>query len=88
MLLFRHGSPFKIFNGSPKNSSQIQASILAIQNLTNDNRHHTQITTLNPNYLVLNLEVSNSVDPPDSRDASVDPQAQNGPFIIETYSIL
>ncbi len=83
---------FLIYHESPKDSSQIQA----IQNLTNDNRHHTQITTLNPNDLVLNLEVSlpklkrtNTLNPPDSRDASVmDPQAQIGPFIIETYSIL
>ncbi len=76
-----------IHNSSPAT----QASTLAMQNLTNRNRNQT--TILNPNDLVLrvNSEVvlnpkpkrTNTLNPPDSRDASMmNPQAQNGPFII------
>ena len=76
----------RIRNSSPTT----RASTLAMQNLTNNSN---QTTILNPNDLVLrvNSEVvlnpkpkrTNTLNPSDSRDASVkNPQAQNGPFII------
>ncbi len=83
---------FEIFGKKRKQNSSpsTQASPLAMQNLTNNTY---QTTIVYPNDLVLrvNSEVvlnpkpkrTNTLNPSDSRDASmVNPQAQNGPFII------